>query len=910
MSFKLTEDQSNAFNKIKEFFSDEENPAIVIKGSAGTGKCLGYDTSIIMYNGEVKMVQDIEQGEFIMGDDSTPRTVMSTATGKDEMYRVTTVKGDSYVINSHHILTFQSSRVIRWNKVKRRFMVLWGDTSGDVKCKYFKTNEEADTYLATLPILIDLSIMDCIEKNKKRHWREYFQGVYIGLDFPEKEVLCDPYFIGLWLGDGTSIRPDITTVDYEVICYLECFADDMDQDLSIRDYGTRTPVYSLVSKNGKWRQNNVLNCLKKYNLIGNKHIPPNFKFNSRENRLKLLAGLLDSDGSLTDNCYEITQKRKELSDDIYFVAKSLGFQVSTKQCQKYCMYKGEKRTGTYYRIHISGDTDQIPVLISRKKASPRKQIKNHLVSRISIEPIGIGDYYGFELDGNHRFVLGNFLITHNTYLTKHIVDYIMDNKKLSIVAVAPTHKARRVLSKMLNKERFLEIPSLTVASILGKMREHTYIGSHKYTNGSKQKMDRYDCFILDEVSMVADKDLDEIIDYICEHDKKLILIGDNCQIPAPSQQLVQEDMICYKPDSSAFEVINLCELRQIIRQAADSPIIRIATFLRDNLMDEQDLADTLLGSGVDEKEVCISHEDLYTEFQKDWTSGMDTRVIAYTNAAVRSHNQHIRKDLGYTDNLVLKELLTGYNNVGWPVPLIENGTDYKVLTLRKTSHFQVNGFCGLVGDVVDLVDLDDSKHISRELFFINIQHSSNTHFMNELVNRAEKVNQRYSTKNDYKKYCALKNRAVFLEDVYKYDNKVMTETNLRQLHPLLFTKVAEVIDVKSKAIAVSELTQKLEDQYGELVEGRLCDNKPFADAEVFADQYMVVEKDIYYGYSITTHKSQGSTYDSAYVDENDFKKISNKWNYKLRAVEQRHKERNQLKYVAYTRASKKLRIVI
>ena len=182
--------------------------------------------------------------------------------------------------------------------------------------------------------------------------------------------------------------------------------------------------------------------------------------------------------------------------------------------------------------------------------------------------------------------------------------------------------------------------------------------------------------------------------------------------------------------------------------------------------------------------------------------------------------------------------------------------------------------------------------------------------MMELVYRAEKVNQRYSKKNDYKEYCALKNRAIFLEDVYKYSNKVMTETTLKQLHPLLFTKVGEVIDTRRKAIAISELTGKLEEQYGDIIEGRLIDNKPFADAEVFADQYMVVEKDIYYGYAVTSHKSQGSTYDNVYVDENDFKKIANKWNYRLHAVENRSKERNQLKYVAYTRAASTLRIVV
>ena len=517
----------------------------------------------------------------------------------------------------------------------------------------------------------------------------------------------------------------------------------------------------------------------------------------------------------------------------------------------------------------------------------------------------------FKDEDNPAIVISGSAGTGKTFVMRYIVDYIIDNHIGSIAASAPTHKARRVLEKTLNTDRFLAIPSFTVASLLGKMREHTYIGSHKYTSGSKQKMDRFSCFILDEVSMVGDKDLEEIIEYICNHDKKLILVGDNCQIPSPSQKLVRDGSICYKPDSTAFDIENLCTMREIVRQAADSIIIKIASYLRDHLRDDVSLRNILTSIDMDTNEILVTQDQAHEQFNKDWVGGLNTRVIAYTNAAVRSHNARIRRDLNISDKLLVDdELLTGYDNVGWPVPVIENGTDYKVLSIQPTRKHIIHGYAGLAGDLVDLVDVVDNTNISRKLFFINVRHSCNSAFMSEFVKRAERVNRRMSTKDDYRKYCQLKNRAIFLEDVYKYAGKIMTETDFRQNQPLLFTKVADVIDVKRKTIAVSELTQKLGDNYGDIIEGRLIDNKPFADAEVFADQYMVVEKDIYYGYALTAHKSQGSTYDSVYVDENDFNKICNKWNYKLRAVEQRFKERNQLKYVAYTRASSKLRIII
>ena len=58
--------------------------------------------------------------------------------------------------------------------------------------------------------------------------------------------------------------------------------------------------------------------------------------------------------------------------------------------------------------------------------------------------------------------------TGKTTLMKYIVDYLMDKGRRSVCAVAPTHKARRVLEKTLNTDRFLPIPGFTVASVLGK----------------------------------------------------------------------------------------------------------------------------------------------------------------------------------------------------------------------------------------------------------------------------------------------------------------------------------------------------------------------------------------------------------------------------------------------------------
>ena len=109
------------------------------------------------------------------------------------------------------------------------------------------------------------------------------------------------------------------------------------------------------------------------------------------------------------------------------------------------------------------------------------------------------------------------------------------------------------------------------------------------------KMDMFHCFILDEVSMVSDNDLSAIEEYICDNNKKIIIIGDNCQIPSPSQHIVVKGDICYKADSYAFDMLNECKLTQIVRQAKDSDIIKIASYIRDNINETVDLENAETG---------------------------------------------------------------------------------------------------------------------------------------------------------------------------------------------------------------------------------------------------------------------------------------------------------------------------
>jgi superfamily II DNA or RNA helicase len=120
--------------------------------------------------------------------------------------------------------------------------------------------------------------------------------------------------------------------------------------------------------------------------------------------------------------YEITQKNKILSNNILYLIRSLGFHGSQTACKKSCMYKGEKREGIYHRIHFCGEgLEQIPCKIERKKAEARCINKDALVTGIEVERLDNGEYYGFEIDGNRRFLLGDFTVTHNTAFTNFLI---------------------------------------------------------------------------------------------------------------------------------------------------------------------------------------------------------------------------------------------------------------------------------------------------------------------------------------------------------------------------------------------------------------------------------------------------------------------------------------------------------
>ncbi|MDP3333622.1 MAG: DnaB-like helicase C-terminal domain-containing protein, partial [Methylococcaceae bacterium] len=277
--------------------------------------------------------------------------------------------------------------------------------------------------------MLNLPLTDYINASTK--FRSNYKGYKVAVEFAEQPLSVCPYFLGLWLGDGTSASVDIATTDREVIDYLRGYAEQLNLNLTEKlatdKHGKdKCPLYSISSQQRGNHQNtfSLQKILHELNLLNNKHIPPQFLSNSRANRLQLLAGLIDSDGHYASKykMIEITQKNFALAKQIKFLCDSLGFRTSLIAKQA-----SIKKTGyqcTVYRVRFSGDVNTIPVKIARKKAAVWTSHRTWQHTGIHIEYDQVDDYYGFECDGNRLFLLEDMTVVHNTTVAMNIAENV------------------------------------------------------------------------------------------------------------------------------------------------------------------------------------------------------------------------------------------------------------------------------------------------------------------------------------------------------------------------------------------------------------------------------------------------------------------------------------------------------
>lgn len=440
-------------------------------------KCLSLNTNIPLWQGRNKKAKDIQLGDTLIGDDGTPRKVLNVFYGEGQMYEVQQAAGDSYKVNDQHILTLHmpDHKVIFWNGATDCWTTLWWDNetkmirskkiniapSSNITCpecnstlhsnlkRHYKrlhpgkeipefsrksptkipenssecreARHKMEEFCKTIPDnnVFDISIADYMALNdttKKRLAGVRGQCV----QWPTRKVELDPYILGLWLGDGFHSGYGYACYgekDPELIEYLENWCSNNDAVLT--KTGKYTYNFSSALNRGKKGCAPLKHKLEKYNLIKNKHIPDEYIINDRKTRLAVLAGLIDTDGHVMRNGTRISitqgMLHEQLVEDIVYLARSLGFSCQLTKCKTGWSYKGEKKTGEAFKINISGSgVEDIPTRLPRKKcASTKYHNTSKSTGFLTIQDAGIDEYIGIQIDGNERFIINDFTVTHN-----------------------------------------------------------------------------------------------------------------------------------------------------------------------------------------------------------------------------------------------------------------------------------------------------------------------------------------------------------------------------------------------------------------------------------------------------------------------------------------------------------------
>lgn len=353
------------------------------------GKQLALDTPIPTPDGWSTM-GNLKVGDFVLSEKGEPcRVIAKSAVDRTEdAYRITFRDGDSIVAGARH----------QW---------LVDFINGKTKNDVIMTSEE---------IYQKWQMPSCIRY--KGHTSPVRIKVNRAFDLPEVDLPLDPYTFGIWLGDGTATKKEICA-----------FEDDMEYIFKAIPY-----IPTAIYQNGdgrSWKAN--FRELKSV-LVKNwrdKRIPEEYLRASEAQRWELLAGLVDSDGSVSaiKGQTVISGVCKPLMEDVRELLWTLG--IKNNMTESRSLYHGVPTGETLYVIRFVAFDDmplsKIPRYLERRiPRKPETRNAYHYIKKI--ENIGNGiPMQCIQVDSeSHCYLAGKTMVpTHNSELAAAIALYLL-----------------------------------------------------------------------------------------------------------------------------------------------------------------------------------------------------------------------------------------------------------------------------------------------------------------------------------------------------------------------------------------------------------------------------------------------------------------------------------------------------
>jgi hypothetical protein len=343
---------------------------------------LALDTPIPVPGGW-SAIEEIRKGDLVFDERGRQCRVVgaSPVFQKRRCYRITFSNGDSIISDECH----------KWQVVERRW-----PTNPQWKIKILTTKEL------------------CPEKHRIE--------IAKPLETSETKLPIDPYFLGVWLGDGKSSDASITTSDEDVEELRKILILKGNKVGTIRKYGWRVPCFTVHGQRG---------ALVRLGLLNNKHIPPIYLRASERQRRELLAGLMDTDGHVDKKTFrcEFSNTSARLISDVAELLSSLGIKFT----RSVFWAEGKKRTfpsGKTYacsqaeRLRFS-ENPKLKVFNLSRKSRDHKAKRGRLgytprktkyLQIVSIEACKSVPVKCLQVDSHsHLFLVGRTMIpTHNT----------------------------------------------------------------------------------------------------------------------------------------------------------------------------------------------------------------------------------------------------------------------------------------------------------------------------------------------------------------------------------------------------------------------------------------------------------------------------------------------------------------
>lgn len=375
-----------------------ESDARVFAFGGGNG-CLPLHALVLMADGSWKPLSDVVRGDMVIAADpktgrAAPAPVVRTwRSGRKPVYRVTFSDGGSFEATAEHMvpLYLGSGRKT---------------TKGNVKVAHKRRLGE---YIE--PIM---------RRGAKNPSKRISAVSPADIQFDSQDAVpLPPYLLGALLGDGSLGRSiKFTNADQDVIERVRRHAEEMGCSLTkYQGYD-----YGIVGC-GLKGSNAVMNAVRSLGLAGctsyTKFIPRAAFAWSRENRLELLAGLVDTDG--TTDWYSTCSA--QLATDVAMLVRSLGGKATINKHISKCQNGVSVESyGVYIRLN-----ERLPLAISRKQATNQRGREIDYTRRVcrSAELVGAFECGDLEVDHPaHCYVTGDFVVVSNSSKTESVLTFI------------------------------------------------------------------------------------------------------------------------------------------------------------------------------------------------------------------------------------------------------------------------------------------------------------------------------------------------------------------------------------------------------------------------------------------------------------------------------------------------------